>query len=118
MTVNQVVEPLGEHEELGLAAAHHRPLRGHTQLPQQRHDLREHLGHPPAPGGRVDHPDLPALQTRHQHRRLLSEEPDRLREMHDLGVVREAQGLVDFDGLDHAVTSPGDVFGRRRVRVE
>ena len=68
--VDQIVQALGQREELGLVGADHRPLHVHAELAQNRDHARHHLRDPASARRRVDHPDRTALQVRHERARL------------------------------------------------
>ena len=99
--VNQIVDALGQLEEEGLVGADHRPPGVEAELVQDRDQLRQHLGHAAALGGRVHHPQPAAPQPSYQGSGLLAQLADGGGQVHDLGVGIQSQRLVNFYVLDH-----------------
>ena len=64
--MNEIVEALGQREELRFVAANHQPLHGDTKLPEDRDHSRQHLGDAAPASGRVHHPHGAPLETRDQ----------------------------------------------------
>ena len=50
LTVDQVVQPLGQPEELRLFRPHDQPLGGHAELVQEQDELGQHFGDTESPG--------------------------------------------------------------------
>ena len=101
LAVDEVVKTLRQHEELRPARAHHRPLGGDPELAEDGDEARHHLRDPAADGGRVEHPDLPARELRHEQLRLGAQLAHPLREVDEPRVVVEAEVRLDVDEVDH-----------------
>jgi hypothetical protein len=70
LAMDQVVQSLGQPEELHLIGVHDDPAGRHPQFLQDRTHLGQHLGDTAPSRGGIDHPDRTALELGNQHRRF------------------------------------------------
>ena len=99
-TVNQVVQALGQPEEVRLVATDDRPPDVHAELAEDGDHARQHFRDPTAARSRVDHPYCAALELARERPRLRAQRAHGFRQMDVALVVIEGQRFVNRYGLD------------------